>query len=256
MNSYRLEKTMKVDQEVMRLLSASRTEDNKLFITGGQLDRSLYARLDKTLKAAGGKWNTKAKAHLFNGSAADAIENIIITGEVTVLQDFGYFPTPPAVVEQLLELADLQAGMAALEPSAGRGAIASQLDAAGLEVDCVELIQENANHLIETGNYRSVKVADFMSVEPAQQYDRVVMNPPFDKKRSDIHHVLHALKFLKPGGLLVSVMPSGVMFRDDSLTRDLRGVIESRGGQIISLPESSFKSSGTMVNTVIVVIPA
>ena len=114
---------MKVDNEVMALLSASRTEENKLFITGGQLDKSLYQRLDKTLKAAGGKWNTKAKAHLFAGDAADAIENILMTGEVTVPQDFGFFPTPPNVAKQAADLAMIGDGMMVLEPSAGRGEI-------------------------------------------------------------------------------------------------------------------------------------
>ena len=247
---------MKVDQDVMRLLSASQTEGNKLFITGGQLERSLYARLDKALKSAGGKWNTKAKAHLFSGEASDAIENIIMTGEVTVAQDFGYFPTPPAVVTRILGLANVREGMRALEPSAGKGAIAERLVGAGLSVDCVELLPENASRLVELDCFGSVKVADFMSVEPDPVYDRIVMNPPFDKKRSDIHHVFHALKFLKSDGLLAAIMPSSVTFRDDALTRDLRGVVEQRGGFIEDLPEGSFKPSGTMVNTVIVVIPA
>ncbi|UVO19567.1 SAM-dependent methyltransferase [Stutzerimonas stutzeri] len=247
---------MKVDQDVMRLLSASQTQGNKLFITGGQLERSLYARLDKVLKAAGGKWNSKAKAHLFDGEASDAIENIILTGEVTVPQDFGYFPTPPAVVGRLLELGRVREGMTALEPSAGRGAIAERLVAMGMQVDCVELLPDNAKHLHDAGCYGSVRIMDFATVEPRPEYDRVVMNPPFDKKRSDIHHVFHALKFLKPDGLLVAVMPSGVLFRDDALTRDLRGVIDQRKGFIEELPEGAFKSSGTMVNTVIVVIPA
>jgi 16S rRNA G1207 methylase RsmC len=35
------------------------------------------------------------------------------------------------------------------------------------------------------------------------------MNPPF-ARQADIHHVNHALKFLKPDGLLVSVMSAGV----------------------------------------------
>jgi len=246
---------MKVATDVMALLSASRTEGNKLFITGGQLERGLYSRLDKTLKAAGGKWNTKAKAHLFESDAADAIENIIMTGEVTVPQDFGYFPTPPPVVEKLLELGQISKGMVALEPSAGRGAIAEALEAAGLVVDCVELLPENAQHLHSAG-YRSVHLGDFLTVEPAPQYDRVVMNPPFDKKRSDIHHVLHALKFLKPRGLLVAVMPTGVMFREDALSRDFRGIVSAHAGSIVNLPDASFKTSGTLVSTCITIIPA
>lgn len=246
---------MKVDTEVMALLSASRTEGNKLFITGGQLERGLYARLDKTLKAAGGKWNTKAKAHLFADDAAEAIENIILTGEVAVPQDFGFFPTPGRVVDRLLEFAQLDKGMSALEPSAGRGAIASALAIAGLEVDCVELLPDNAKHL-EQLPFRSVRCADFLSIEPEPIYDRVVMNPPFDKKRSDIHHVLHALKFLKPRGLLVAIMPTGVIFREDALSRDFRGIVSARSGTIVNLPDASFKTSGTMVNTCVAIISA
>lgn len=251
---------MKVDNEVMALLSASRAEGNKLFITGGQLDKNLYQRLDKTLKAAGGKWNTKAKAHLFDGDAADAIENILMTGEVTVPQDFGFFPTPPHVAKQAADLAMIGDGMMVLEPSAGRGAlaVAANSAAAGVMVDMHELLPDNHKALIELKLPLSAvsEPGDFLQVEPKPVYDRVLMNPPFDKKRSDIHHVVHALKFLKPGGRLVAIMPSGVTFRDDALTKDFRGIVEQRGGSIETLPEGSFKQAGTMVNTVLVVIPA
>ncbi|MCQ2999761.1 SAM-dependent methyltransferase [Pseudomonas syringae] len=251
---------MKVDNEVMALLSASRTEDNKLFITGGQLDKSLYQRLDKTLKAAGGKWNTKAKAHLFAGDAADAIENILMTGQVTVPQDFGFFPTPPNVARQAADLAMIGDGMMVLEPSAGRGAlaVAANSSAVGVMVDMHELLPDNHKALIELNLPMSgvSEPGDFLRVDPKPIYDRVLMNPPFDKKRSDIHHVVHALKFLKPGGRLVAIMPSGVTFRDDALTRDFRGIVEQRGGHIESLPDASFKHAGTMVNTVLVMIPA
>lgn len=251
---------MKVDNEVMALLSASRTEGNKLFITSGQLDKSLYQRLDKTLKAAGGKWNTKEKAHLFAGDAADAIENILMTGEVTVPQDFGFFPTPPHVAKQAADLAMISDGMMVLEPSAGRGALAVAANSAavGVMVDMHELLPDNHKALIDLKLPLSgvSEPGDFLQVEPKPIYDRVLMNPPFDKKRSDIHHVVHALKFLKPGGRLVAIMPSGVTFRDDALTRDFRGIVEQRGGSIETLPEASFKQAGTMVNTVLVVIPA
>lgn len=251
---------MKVDKEVMALLSASRTEDNKLFITGGQLDKSLYQRLDKTLKAAGGKWNTKAKAHLFAGDAYDAIENILMTGEVTVPQDFGFFPTPPTVAKQAADLAMIGDGMMVLEPSAGRGALAVAANSAavGVIVDMHELLPDNHKALIDLRLPLSgvAEPGDFLQVDPKPIYDRVLMNPPFDKKRSDIHHVVHALKFLKPGGRLVAIMPSGVTFRDDALTRDFRDIVDQRGGHIEALPDASFKSSGTMVGTVLVVIPA
>ncbi len=81
------------------------------------------------------------------------------------------------------------------------------------------------------------------------------MNPPF-KNQADIKHINHALKFLKPGGKLVSVMSASVGFRENTLTNKFRSLIEERGGSIESLPDGAFKESGTMVRTVIVVIPA
>ena len=74
--------------------------------------------------------------------------------------------------------------------------------------------------------------------------------------QADIHHVTHALKFLKPGGKLVSVMSASVIFRENKLTKEFRDLVESRGGFFEKLPDGSFKESGTMVRTVIVVIPA
>ena len=74
------------------------------------------------------------------------------------------------------------------------------------------------------------------------------MNPPFSRQ-ADIHHVNHAIKFLKPGGVLVSVMSAGVTFRTNRLTDDFRRMVIAHNGQIGALPAGAFKESGTMVNT-------
>ncbi|AIO47068.1 methyltransferase small domain protein [Burkholderia cepacia] len=244
---------MRITTDVLATLSAAETTGNQLKLVG-QLDRSLYERTNKVLEAAGGKWNRKAKAHVFDGDAGDAIEQIILTGKITIPQDFGYFPTPPSVVERLIELADVRNGHRVLEPSAGRGNIACAFrDTA---VDCYELLPANINALkaLDYDNW-SITQADFLSIEPSPVYDRVVMNPPFGK-RADIHHVRHALQFLVPDGRLVSVMSAGVLFRADRLTAEFRTLVDERGGSIEELPEGAFKASGTMVNTVVAVIPA
>lgn len=249
---------MRVDNEVLNVLSAAECNGPQLFLTG-QLDRNLYTRTNKVLEAAGGKWNRKAKAHIFDTDASDRIEQIILTGDVVVPKDdFEFFPTPPAVAERVIELADIQNGMRVLEPSAGKGALAlaAQQSALDVKVDMFELMPENNAHL-HSMNIKTAKIGDpidFLSVEPMASFDRIVMNPPFGRQ-ADIKHVSHALKFLKPGGLLVSVMASSLTFRSNKLTTDFRQLIVDRGGHIEELPEGAFKSSGTMVNTVIVVIP-
>ncbi|MFI6056316.1 methyltransferase [Streptomyces violascens] len=206
------------------------------------------------LKAAGGTWNRRAAAHLLPGDAAEAVEAMLLTGEVTRPQDFGYFPTPAPVVEELLSLADLRAGHEVLEPSAGQGAIAAEA-ALICTVDCVELLADNAQHITAAGYARSVTVADFLTLPAEQRYDRVVMNPPF-ARQADIAHVTHALSFLRPHGRLTSVMSASLTFRTNALTADFRALVEHRGGQISPLPDGAFKASGTGVRAVLVTIPA
>lgn len=246
---------MRVDDAVLQVLSVAELDGQALRLTG-QLDRAMYTKVNKVIEAAGGKWDRKAKAHLFDRPASDRVEEIILTGEVEVPKDeFNYFPSPPDVVSRLIELADVKPGMRVLEPSAGSGAIADEVALiVGKEnVYCVELMERNFNTLDEKGY--EVLMSDFTMQDPNPIYDRVVMNPPFAKQQ-DIKHVLHALRFLKPDGLLVSVMASSVTFRDNKLTQDFRDLIRERGGDIEALPEAAFKASGTMVRTVIVTIPA
>jgi predicted RNA methylase len=250
-----LENRMRIDSEVLAVLSAATTQGCNVTLTG-QLDRKLYDRTNKVLEAAGGKWNRKARAHVFAADAADRLDQIILSSTVEVPKDeFNFFPSPPAVVIRLMELAGIERGMTVLEPSAGRGAIAFACHARGAVVDCVELMKANVDTLISDKRCRAVSYCDFLSMQPSQVYDRVVMNPPF-VKQADIKHVVHALQFMKPGSLLVAVMAAGVTFRLDARTRNFLGMVEDHGGHIEPLPENSFKASGTGVNTVIAVIPA
>lgn len=246
---------MKIEDDVLAVLSRAEAAGNAVTLTG-QLDRKLYERTNKALEAAGGKWNRKAKAHLFDADATERIEQMLATGSIEVPKDeFNFFPSPPAVVVRLLALADIKPGMRVLEPSAGKGAIAYACADAGATVDCYELMEANFAALAGDARLGPVRHMDFLAQAPEASYDRVVMNPPF-LRQMDIKHVMHALQFLKPGGLLVSVMASSVAFRDNRLTQDFRDLVRARGGDIEALPDGSFKASGTNVNTVIVTIPA
>lgn len=246
---------MNVTADVINVLNQAQTDGPRLILTG-TLDRSLYTATDKVIQAAGGKWNRKERAHLFAADAADAIEPILLTGQiVSTKQLHGYFPTPAPVVQQLIELARIKPGMRVLEPSAGRGAIALAAARAGAAVDCVELQDQHAEAIADA-HHRDVTVlvADFLATSPQPVYDRVVMNPPF-ARQADIAHVEHAFEALKPGGLLVAVMSQGVTFRQTSAAVAFRARLESLGGQVHPLPDGAFKESGTGVRTVVAVLP-
>ncbi len=244
---------MKINQDVLAVLSTCATQGNQLQITR-QLDRKLYERVNEVLEAAGGKWNRKAKAHIFEGDVEGIIDGILLTGEIDKPKDFGFFPTPKNIVQQLIELADIRPGMIVLEPSAGTGNIAEEV-AKITTVHCVELLRTNTDKLFESHLYECIAQIDFLKMSPAgQKYDRIVMNPPFEKQ-ADIDHVRHADKFLKPSGRLVSVMSAGILFRENKKTVELRQCVNARSGRFIRLPEGAFKESGTMINTCIVVLP-
>ena len=67
----------------------------------------------------------------------------------------------------------------------------------------------------------TVTCMDFLETTPEPVYDRVIMNPPFTRG-ADAKHVLHALGFVKPGGLLVSVMSNGASYRGDKAYERIR----------------------------------
>ena len=165
-----------------------------------------------------------------------------------------FFPTPAPVVARLIDLAELDHAGRYLEPSAGEGAIARALCCrySRERVTCVELVPERARAL-EAEGFPTVNM-DFLQMTSTPVYDRIVMNPPFHNQ-ADLHHVLHALKFLAPKGRLVSVLSAGIGFRSNQLAEYFRALVRDRGGWFEDLPEDAFKLSGPQVQTVIVVIP-
>lgn len=242
---------MRIDPDVLDVIKSA-TADGPALRLPGQLDTKLYQRTNLALSAVGGKWNRYKRAHLFPIDAADAIAGLLTTGEVTTDADRGYYPTPEPIVEQLLELADLEPGCEILEPSAGRGAIAEPASSAGAIVDCVEIDPDRADHIRAGGYARNVITADFLTVPVRRHYQRAIMNPPF-ADRQDIRHVVRALSFVQPGGLVVAVMSGGLSFRTDRVTKDFLARVREARGTITELPDDAFPAVG--VRTVVAVIP-
>jgi predicted RNA methylase len=241
-----------IEQSLLAVLSGGRCDDRHYYLPGTQLDRKLYTRTNEVLEALGGKWNRSAKAHVFAEPCADLIDSAIETGEFVRPDDMGWFPTPTALAARIVDIACIQPGMAVLEPSAGLGAIAYEVMKRGADVYCVEIDSGRAGKLMnDQAAPWVVHAGDFLQHTPPTTFDRVVMNPPF-AKRADIHHVLHARKFLKPDGLLVSIMSGGIEFRQDRLTEDFRAQCLS----IETLPDGSFSESGTEVRTVVITMGA
>lgn len=244
---------MKIQNDILGILSSAKVESNNLFLVG-DLERKQYLAVNKVLESCGGKWNKKLKCHVFDTDAESRIEEILLTGEVEVPKDeFDYFPSPKSVVDRLVEFADVKSGMTLLEPSAGTGNIAIAFKDCAIMTG-VEFNKNNYEKLKELNIFDDLVYGDFLLYTSDEKFDRIVMNPPFSKQ-ADIKHINHAMTMLKPDGILVSVMSSSVIFRTNKLTTEFRNLVKTNGGFFEDLPENSFKSSGTSVNTVIVVIP-
>lgn len=242
---------MKIAADVLQVLDLCTIEDNKVYLPNMALDRKLYVKVNECLESIGGKWNRKAKAHIFESNPEDLFNDLIVTGEFTNLaKDYQFFPTPKNIVEQMLELADIQSTDVILEPSAGQGAILDLLPLDNKKI-AIELNEGNAKKLTDKG-YSPI-VGDFLKINVDIPVDKVVMNPPFSKQQ-DIDHVVHALSFLRPGGTLVSVMSTGPFFRENSKSVNFRNLLNDLDSEIINLPDDSFKESGTLVKTKLIKI--
>lgn len=244
------DKASAIPTDALTVLSAGRCDGDRFYLPAGTLDRKLYESVNKVLTALGGKWNTKAKAHVFGESCEPLIESAIETGSYVRPGDMGWFPTPAETAESVIDLANIEPGMLTLEPSVGEAAIALLAQAEGAEITAYEIDPKRAGVASKALDLE-IGVCDFLSVTPEPKFDRVVMNPPF-ALRADVKHVLHAIKFLKPGGRLVSIMSAGILFRTDALTTSLRDQLD----HYEALPDDSFKASGTSVRTAVVVFNA
>lgn len=241
----------KVSQDVIEVLERAETEGNALRLTG-QIERKLYERTAKAVADAGGKWNTKAKAMLFDGDAAEAIEPILINGEITSRKvELQAFFTPPTLAETVALVASIRPGHLVLEPSAGHGALANTALWYGGHVTCFDIDAKHVAILSAAGF--DARQIDFMAEAPNPVFDRIVMNPPFTRQQ-DVKHVMHALRFLKPGGRLVAIMSPSWLTRGDNLSFEFRALLNRLDADTVPLPAGSFKSSGTNVSTVLVTV--
>ncbi len=158
----------------------------------------------------------------------------------------GFFPTPKPVVERMLSQADIKHGEQVLEPSAGNGAVADAIrrQHSGASLSAVERSHTLRDILAEKGH--SVVGDDFLS--HSGQYDKIVMNPPFEDG-AEIDHVRHAYEQLKPGGRIVSVMSTGPFHRSDKKAAGFREWLEGVEHEHEDLPAGSFNNADNLRTT-------
>lgn len=238
---------MKIRDEILKILAECTINLNVVFLPQVQLERKTYLEANKHLEHLGGKWNRKAKGHVFDSDPADSFENMLLTGETTDFKkEFQFFETPPELAKKMVEMAELKDLDDVLEPSAGLGAIAKEIKTGSLV--CNEINPKMANYLANELSF-CVSCTDFLILTSTyNKYDKIIMNPPFTKQQ-DIDHILHAYSLLNDGGIMVSVVSEAPFFRENKKSKVFRKWLELINAEVIKNPEGTFKSSGTMVRT-------
>jgi len=145
------------------------------------------------------------------------IEQLETKALLNVRQIPGFFPTPKELVKQMLDLAQIVDWDHVLEPSAGSGSIADAVREAhpGISLDVVE-IAPLLRELLEAKGHNLVG-RDFLEVRG--RWDKIVMNPPFERMQ-DVDHVRHAYGLLAPEGRLVNIVSNSPFFHSSKKAKE------------------------------------
>lgn len=218
-----------------------------------QLSRPIYEEFKKILKALGGTWNKKV--HVFPDDPRERIAVILETGIIPDANPLDYFPTPASIVEEIFSLNEVKdiislqefRKIKVLEPSCGTGAFLRKLLALSVspsQITGVELNPINVMACKRISPELNIVLADFMKWEAPCNYDLIIMNPPFQRNLWQ-KHLEKAITLLAPMGIIVCITPRNLP------TPILRKICTN--GCVLTNPEKSFKESGTLVDTCIIV---
>lgn len=189
----------------------------------------------------------RALAEYYGEVVADAYtESGPKQASTAVSKDLQFYFTPEAAANRLVAECHLMDGQSVLEPSCGEGHLIAKIlevnpfvKVTGIEVDSGRVNKSRAKgYQVAQGN--------FLEFEPFQNYNHVIMNPPFYGKHYQ-KHILHALKFLKEDGSLVSILPASARYDHDFVVAGYRATW-------YDLPMGSFSEAGTNVPTVILTL--
>jgi predicted RNA methylase len=253
---------VRIPPEVLAVLKKAVIVDDSKIHLAERIDRKIYDKTKKVLDLLGCKWNRSSGMHCFEGGQAGDLLEEAIANEAVVdfKKTLQFFETPEGVARKMADIATLRPTDRLLEPSAGLGAIARiAREIVGVEnVVCYEADPQRRLALIQAGfavrghAEAGNDFCDFLSVDPKRivDIDVVLMNPPFARGQ-DIAHVLHAFKFLRPGGRLVAITSPGWTFRQERKYQEFREFVEQHMFHQEALPAGTFKASGTSASAIL-----
>jgi 16S rRNA G966 N2-methylase RsmD len=210
----------------------------------------LYVDFKKILVQNLGKWKAgKIQAFEFPFDPSSLLEKLRNGERPNYKQEWHYFPTPDVIIDEMLNTCIPFGELNCLEPSAGRGAIIERINwgagsMANISWDAIEAEPTNREVLQNKGI--NLIWDDFDTFVTDKKYDIIYANPPFKK---DFQHVEKMLDLLDKNGCAVIVLPNNFESKYKKHIEKWEEDFEHIGFR--QMDKGSFKSSGTMVETVI-----
>jgi hypothetical protein len=239
------------------ILQKCTVDGNIIRLPEGQLDRKLYQEVAKALNLIGGAWKGgKVMGFVFPNDPTELLEQIANGESRNLKKEFQFFATPDDVSDWIVNrFMCLVADFKVLEPSAGQGSIikAIQRFIPELNVDYCELMDVNRTFLSKIPNTTFLQ-DDFLTLTGKENYyDLIVANPPFSKNQ-DIDHIRKMYECLNEGGSIISIASAHWQLSNNKKETEFRNWLEVLNAEIHEIPKGTFKESGTMVSSVLIVI--
>lgn len=235
------------------VLQNSTVDGNVVKLPEGQLDRKLYMEVAKSLELIGGKWKGgKVFGFVFPTDPTELLQQIAGGEKRNLKKEFQFFGTPDSLCEVLVDLADIKEEERVLEPSAGQGAIVKSILRKNRIVWGYELMEVNQIFLNKIEGFRLLG-DNFLTESGETGYDKIVANPPFSKNQ-DIDHIYKMYDCLYDGGRIVTIASLHWETSSNKKETKFRNWLNEVGAKIQKVPSGTFKESGTMVETCIIII--
>jgi hypothetical protein len=191
------------------------------------------------------------------GEARDTPDHALARAEADIrfCKIDGFFPTPPALLDRIIALAGIGEGMTVLEPSAGKGDMAEAAKAAGGVVSCCE-VHGSLREILTMKGFEIIE-HDCLEMASSERFNRIVMNPPFERGQ-DREHIQAMYAHLERGGRLVAICSTGPMTRTMRADVEFRQWLDSVGAGVEDVgpgafaDASAFRQTGVAVCIIII----
>lgn len=133
-----------------------------------------------------------------------SIREILAKG-LPCIKAYQFYPTPQNILDEIKDqIGELDSNQKLLEPSAGSGAIAQLYPD---NFTCYEIYKP----FVELLNAKGIQASnmDFLKQVGGYDYDKIIMNPPYSKKRC-LMHFEHSFSFIHQEGEIYIVAPTGL----------------------------------------------